>query len=127
MPSAGILSPVCSMTMSFTTISSINTSFVMLFLLTFVFILDDFSWSLSKAFSLPYSEIVDMRLASMIAIKMPIVSYQSKFLNNTIVLNAKAIIKIFIMGSPRVSSKSFRKLSFFLIYSSLFPYFFLFH
>lgn len=79
LPSAGILSPVSSKTISFTTISSIFTSFVLPFLFTFTFILEDSSWSFKKAFSLPYSEIDEIKDAKKIAITIPIVSYQSNF------------------------------------------------
>ena len=49
-------------------------------------IFDDSSWSLSKADSLPYSEIDEIRDATKIATTMPIVSNQSKSWNKNIVL-----------------------------------------
>ena len=61
-----------------------------------------------------------------IAITIPRVSNQSKSWNKNNVFMANAINKIFIMGSPRDSKKSFEKLFFFLPIISFVPYFFLF-
>ena len=77
-PSAGILSPDWSITMSLTTISSIGISRILFSLYTLHLIFDASSWSLSKADSLPYSEIDEIRDATKIATTIPIVSNQSK-------------------------------------------------
>ena len=71
------------------------------------FIFDASSCSFSKAFSLPYSEMVDIKEANAIAITMPIVSYQSKLEKRNTVLIAKAINNILIMGSLRVINSFF--------------------
>ena len=101
------------------------TSSILLFLFTLHFIFDDSSCNLSKAASLPYSEIVEINDATKMAITIPIVSNQSKSLNRKIVLIARAINNIFIIGSPNVSIKSFIKLFFSFELIWLVPYFFL--
>ena len=70
-PSAGILSPVCNNTMSFTTTSSIPISVTLLFLFTLHFSLDEVSCSFLKASSLPYSDKVDIKEAMNIANTIP--------------------------------------------------------
>ena len=73
MPSAPILSPVVNINKSDFTISSINISFISLFLLTRHFIFDDSSCRASNAFEEPYSLIVEISDAIMIAITIPTV------------------------------------------------------
>ena len=121
-PSAGTASPVSKYTISPTTISPISISFICPFLKTFVLILEASSWSSSKAFSLPYSDTVDINEARKIAMTIPMVSYQSKSWNKNKVLTAKAINNIFIIGSPRVAISLWMKLSFWLALISLLPW-----
>ena len=83
-PSAGILSPDCSKTISLTTISSINVSVILLFLFTLQFIFEDDSCNLSNADSLPYSEMADISEATSMAMTIPIVSNQSKSWNRNL-------------------------------------------
>ena len=124
-PSAGILSPVSNLTISPTTISSIEVSINLPSLFTLHFILDDSSCKCSKAFSLPYSEIVEIKLDKKTAIKIPNVSNQSKSLNKKIVLIISAVSKILMIGSPNVSTNCIRKDFFFLLVRVFVPYFFL--
>ena len=77
-PSAGILSPVCRSTKSFTTTSSIGISVILFSLFTLHFNFDDSSCNLLKASSLPYSDNVEIKEAINIAITIPNVSNQSK-------------------------------------------------
>ena len=101
-PSAGILSPASNDIISPTTTSSILISTTFPFLKARQFIFDDSSCNFSNAFSLPYSDIVDINDAKKIAITIPIVSYQSNCLIKNTVLIARAINKILMIGSPKV-------------------------
>lgn len=90
---------------SSTTTSSILISVKLPFLFALHFIFDASSCNLKKAFSLPYSDIVDIKDARKIAITIPIVSYQSNdFIKKTILI-ASAINSILIIGSPKDSIK----------------------
>ena len=111
--------------MSPTTISSMSISIILLFLITLLFIFDASSSNFSNAFSLPYSDMVDMNDARKIAITIPTVSYQLKSLNRNNVFIANAIKSIFIIGSPSVTNSIFKKLSFSFLLKILLPYFFL--
>ena len=73
------------------------------FRLTRHLILEDSSWSLTKAFSEPYSDIVEIKDATNIATAIPIVSNISKCLNKNITLTASTINNTLIIGSPKVS------------------------
>ena len=115
-PSAGI-------TTSPTTTSSNEISVTFPFLLTLHFNFNDSSFSFSKAFSLPYSEILDIKEAKKIAIKIPSVSNQSKSLNKKTTFIASAINNILIIGSPKDSINKDRKLLVLPFLISLVPYF----
>ena len=71
------------------------------------------------------NKIDEIKDATKIAMTMPIVSNQSKSWNKKIVFMAKAISKILIIGSARVSMNSLKKLFFFLLEIAFVPYFFL--
>ena len=115
MPSAPILSPVVRINKSDFTMSSIGISNSSLSLLTRHFILDDSSCSLSKAYDDPYSLKVDISDAIIIDITIPTVSYQSKSLIKKIVFIPRAIKRIRIIGSPKLSKNSIKKESFFML------------
>ena len=124
-PSAGILSPADKIIISPTTTSSTFISMVLLSLFTLHLILDDSSCNLLNAFSLPYSDMVDIKDAKKIAITMPIVSYQSNdFIRNTIFI-ASAISNILIIGSPKDSNNNLKKLLLTLFSNLFVPYLFL--
>ena len=125
-PSAGILSPSFNITKSFTTISSIGILVIWLFLFTFTFILDVSSVNLLNAFTEPYSLIDDINDATIIAITIPIVSYQSKSLIKNMIFIPNAINNILIIGSENVSNNSFINVSCFFFVNVFVPYFFLF-
>ena len=109
--------------MSPLTISFVLTSITFLSLTTLdSIILASFS-SFSKAFSLPYSEIVETIDARRIEATIPIVSYQSKSLSKKTILTAKAINKILIIGSPKLSTKMLMIFLFLVLVISLVPYF----
>lgn len=78
MPSAGIFSPYSKRIISPTTISSIGILIIPSNLLTLALVLEASCCNLSKAFSLPYSDKVEINEARKIAITIPTVSYQSK-------------------------------------------------
>ena len=122
-PSAGISSPADSFIISPTTTSSMVISFNSWLRRTLVLIFEASAWSCSKAFSLPYSDRVEINEARNMAITMPIVSYQSKFWNRNKVLMARAIKSILIIGSPKVAINLRIKLSFLAILIVLSPYF----
>ena len=122
MPSAGTLSPVPSTTISSTTISLTGTSTTCPFLLTLAFIFEDSSVSLLNARIDPYSDILDIKEATIMAITIPTVSYQSKSLIKKIVLIPKAINSILIIGSEKVSNNNFKKVSCFFLLNILLPY-----
>ena len=124
-PSAGTKSPLSKYTKSFTTISLIKTLFKTPFLLTLTYIFIDSSCNFLKAFSLPYSLIVEINDAKNTAISIPKVSNQSKFLNKNTTLTDKAIKRILIIGSPKDSIKSDKKLLCLASLTTLLPYFFL--
>lgn len=124
-PSAGTLSPEVKKITSPTTISSIFNSIFLEFLFTLHFILEASSWSLWNAFSLPYSEIVEIKDAKKIANTIPMVSYILDSLNKNKTLIASAINNIFIIGSFNDSIKRVKKEFFFLFVNKLLPYFFL--
>ena len=109
MPSAGILSPADNKTISPTTTSSTFISSTFPFLFTLHFILAASFCNLTKDFSLPYSEIVDIKEATKIAITIPTVSYQSKSCIRKRILMPKAINKIRIIGSPKLSKNLLKK------------------
>ena len=72
--SAGTLSPPSRYTMSPTTNSSILIVSLLEFLSTLTFIIEFSSFNFSNAFSLPYSDKLDIMVAINIAINIPIVS-----------------------------------------------------
>ena len=106
LPSAGNKSPLSSITKSPTTTSSKGISITLPFLFTLTFTLSLSSCNLLNVSSLPYSLIVEIKEESKIAIKIPIVSNQSKSLNKKNILITNASIKILIIGSPKDSSNN---------------------
>ena len=91
--------------MSPTTISPEGISIIFPFLLTLVLVFNCSSWSLANAFSEPYSLILDINEAKNIAIKIPIVSYQSKSRKSTTTLIPNAINNILMIGERLVLDK----------------------
>ena len=122
-PSAGILSPDSSKTKSSTTTSLIGICIFFPSLFTLTLISDDSSVNLLKARIEPYSLILDIKEATIIASTMPTVSYQSKSLIKKIVLIPKAINNILIIGSENVSINNFKKVSCFFFVKAFLPYF----
>ena len=72
--SAGTLSPLSRYTISPTTNSSILIVSLFEFLSTLTFIIEFSSFNFSKAFSLPYSDKLEIIVAKKIAINIPTVS-----------------------------------------------------
>ena len=81
--------------------------------------------NLSNALLEPYSLIEEINDAKKIAITIPSVSYQSKFLNKKTILIESAIKSIFIIGSDNYSNSILKNVLLFFLVISLLPYFFL--
>lgn len=109
MPSAGIFSPYSKRIISPTTISSIGILIIPSNLLTLALVLEASCCNLSKAFSLPYSDKVEINEARKIAIAIPTVSYQSKSFIKNIVFIPRAINRIRIIGSPKLLSNCLKR------------------
>ena len=121
-PSAGILSPLFKITISPTTTSPVVISTTLPFLITFTLPFNASLCKRLKACSEPYSEIVEINDAKNMAISIPIVSNQSKCLNKTMTLIAKAISKILMIGSAKDSSNKCQKVFFLTSVISFVPY-----
>ena len=109
-PSAHICSPASGSNMSPTTMSSMGIAVTSPSRMTLHIAPFDLSSRRSKADCEPYSDIVEIKVASNTETAMPMLSTQLACLNVRTRFSISAPIRIFITGSPRLDINCLKKL-----------------